>query len=61
MLSKITKALRRLIMGFFMLYGYNVLVPPEAIIPINLITVLILTLFGLPGLMFLVIIRFFIY
>lgn len=61
MLSKIAKILKRLLMGFFMLYGYNILVPAAAIIPINIITVTILTIFGLPGLIVLTIIRLLIY
>ena len=61
MLSKTTKILRRLLTGFFMLYGYNILVPAEGIIPINVVTVLIITVFGLPGLIFLIVIRLFIY
>lgn len=61
MLSKITNAFKRLLMGFFMLYGYNILVPAVAIIPINIITVLILTVLGLPGLIALIIIRLLVY
>lgn len=61
MLFKITSILKRIIMGFFMLYGYNLLVPAVAIIPINIITVTILTIFGLPGLLALIIIRLLIY
>ena len=60
MLSKITRAFKRLLMGFFMLYGYNILVP-AAIIPINIITVLILTILGLPGLIALIVIRLLVY
>ena len=61
MLSKITNAFKRLLMGFFMLYGYNILGPAAAIIPINIITVLILTILGLPGLVALILIRVLVY
>lgn len=61
MLSKLTDILKRLVVGFLMLYGYNILVPPVALIPINIITVLLLTIFGLPGLIFLIVIRLLVY
>ena len=61
MLTKITKVLKRILVSFFMLYGYNLLVPSEALIPINFITVIILLIFEVPGLLFLIIIRLFIY
>ena len=40
MIKKITKYIKKLIMSFFMLYGYNLIVPARAIIPINMITVI---------------------
>ena len=58
---KITKILKRILVSFFMLYGYNLLVPSEALIPINFITILILSIFEIPGLFFLIVIRLFIY
>ena len=61
MITKITSILKKILMGFFMLYGYNLLVPAIAIIPINIITIIILTIFGLPGLVALIIIRLLIY
>ncbi|MCI9084085.1 MAG: hypothetical protein HFH46_00525 [Bacilli bacterium] len=61
MLNKLTNILKRLIVGFLMLYGYNILVPAAAIIPINIITVILLTIFGFPGLIVLIIIKVLIY
>lgn len=61
MKSTVTKIFKRILVSFFMLYGYNILVPSEALIPINVITVLILSLFEIPGLLFLIVIRLFIY
>lgn len=61
MLSKITKIGKKILMGFFMLYGYNILVPAEALIPINIITIIITSVLGLPGLITLIIIRLLIY
>ena len=61
MKSTVTKIFKRILVSFFMLYGYNILVPAEALIPINVITVMILSLFEIPGLLFLIVIRLFIY
>ena len=61
MKSTVTKIFKRILVSFFMLYGYNILVPSEALIPINVITVMILSLFEIPGLLFLIVIRLFIY
>ena len=57
MLNKLFTILKKIIMSFFMLYSYNVIVPATAIIPINLITVLLVTIFSIPALIFLIIIR----
>ena len=61
MKSTVTKIFKRILVSFFMLYGYNILVPAEALITINVITVIILSLFEIPGLLFLIVIRLFIY
>lgn len=57
----ITKILKKIIVSFFMLYGYNILVPAKALIAINFITVMIVTIFEIPGLILLILIRLFIY
>ena len=61
MINKILMVFKKLIVGFLMLYGYNLLVPAAAIIPINLFTVILLTIFGLPALICLIVIRLLIY
>ena len=61
MLNKLFKMLKKFIMSFFMLYGYNVIVPATAIIPINLITVLLITIFTISPFIFLIIIRLIVY
>ena len=61
MFNKLFKMLKKFIMTFFMLYGYNVIVPPTAIIPINLVTVLLITIFSIPAFIFLIIIRLVVY
>ncbi len=61
MLTKIFKVFKRILLSFFMLYGYNVLTPSAALIPINIFTVLVLALFEIPGLLFLIVIRLFVF
>ncbi len=61
MLGKLFKILKRTIVSFFMLYGYNIIVPSTAIIPINIITVILITIFGLPALLILIVIRLIVY
>jgi len=61
MLGKLFKILKRTIVSFFMLYGYNIIVPSTAIIPINIITIILITIFGLPALLILIIIRLIVY
>ena len=49
--------LKRIIISAFILYGYNLIVTPiNLTIPINLITVGLLTMFGIPALFALIII-----
>ena len=61
MLNKLFKLIKKFIMSFFMLYGYNVIVPMAAIIPINLVTVSLITIFSIPAFIFLIIIRLIVY
>ncbi len=61
MIKRIIKYIKKLIMSFFMLYGYNLIVPARAIIPINIITVLLLTIFSVPVLIILIIVKLLIY
>lgn len=43
--------MQKILVSSFLLYGYNVIVAPlSLIIPINVITVLALTIFGIPAL-----------
>ena len=57
MINKLIKILKKIIIGFLILYGYNILVPAKGIIPINLATVTITTIFAIPGLIILIIIK----
>lgn len=61
MLKKIYKLLKKLVMSFFILYGYNVLVPAKAIIPINIITLSLVTLLSPLILLTLIAIKILIY
>ena len=57
MIKKMFNILKRIIISAFILYGYNLIVTPiNLTIPINLITVGILTIFGIPALFALIII-----
>ena len=61
MTKKLYNFFKKIIVSFFMLFGYNILVPATAIIPINVITVLLITFFNLPVLFILIILKLTIY
>ena len=51
MLKKIFSVLKKVVFYSFLLYGYNLLVNPlNLMVPINVITVLALSIFGVPAL-----------
>lgn len=57
MLKKILKVLKKIIVSAFFIYGYNLIAAPlSLVIPINLITVLAVSLFGIPALLSFIII-----
>ncbi len=52
MLKKCFKIIRRIIVSSFLLYGYNLLVQPVGlIIPINIFTILAISILGVPALL----------
>ena len=61
MLQKIGYYLIKILISFFMLYGYNIIVPSAALIPIYIITVLIIAFLSVPGLLLLIIFKLLIY
>jgi len=62
MLKKILKIIKRIIISFFLLYGYNIIVQPLGlIIPINIFTVGVLSILGVPALLCLIFVLIFIY
>lgn len=57
MIKTLYSILKKIVLSAFMLYGYNLIASPiNMIIPINIFTVGILTLFGLPAIFSLIII-----
>ena len=57
MLKKILNIFKKIVISAFILYGYNLIASPLSLmVPINLITVSILTILGLPSLFALIII-----
>lgn len=62
MLKKILKLIRKITFSVLLLYGYNLIMAPlNMIVPINLITVGLLTIFGssaLLGLIFILLVIF---
>lgn len=59
MAKKITKIIRKLCIAFVMLYGLNLILSGMNIfIPINIITLVLVTLLGTPGILGLVITYF---
>lgn len=62
MLKKIFKFMRKIIFSFFFLYSYNLIASPlNLIIPINIITLLSISILGLPALFSFIIILLLIY
>lgn len=56
------KIIKRIVISSFLLYGYNILVQPIGlIIPINVFTVLALSILGVPALLCLIFIMVLIY
>lgn len=57
-MKKIIEVIKRIILSFIVLYGYNLIaVNFNMVIPINLITIGIITLFGAPSLLALVLLK----
>lgn len=62
MLKKIFKLLKKIIISAFILYSYNLIATPlNLIIPINIVTISIITILGIPSLFALIAILLIIY
>ncbi len=61
-MKKLITCGKKLIFSSFLLYGYNFLVQPlNLMIPINIITVLLVTFLGVPALISLIVILIYVY
>lgn len=57
MIKKIFIILKKIVMAVFLLYGYNLLAAPlNFIIPINIITVALVAILGVPALLSLILV-----
>ncbi len=57
---KIFKLIKKLLIAAFLIYGYNVLAQPlNLIIPLNILSISYVGIFGVPGLLSLIIILMF--
>ena len=57
MFKKIFNVIKKIVLAAFILYGFTLIMSPlSVIVPINIITVLLVTLLGFPGLLGLVVI-----
>lgn len=62
MFKKMYQFLKKIIFSSFFLYGYNLIAAPLSLfIPINIFTILILSILGIPALFGLIIIKLIIY
>jgi len=62
LLKFILKIIKRIIISSFLLYGYNILVQPiNLTIPINIFTIVAISILGVPALLSLIFIMIFIY
>ena len=61
-MNKLIKLIKRIIISSFLLYGYNILVQPIGlVIPINIFTVISISILGMPARMALIFVLVFIY
>lgn len=61
-MKNIFVVIRKITISFFLLYAFNIIVQPlNLVIPINIITILSLSILGIPALMSLVIMCIFIF
>lgn len=62
MLKKVLTLIKKIVFSFFFLYGYNLIASPlNLFIPINIFTVGLLTLLGIPALIGLMVILLVLY
>ncbi len=61
-MKKVYDLFKKIVFGFFFLYGFNVLASPlNILIPINFFTILLFTIFGIPSVIALIVIQLFLF
>lgn len=62
MLKKIFQILKKIVFSMFLIYGYNLIaVPIGILVPLNILTVLYVAIFGVPALLSLIALIFFVF
>ena len=62
MLKKIFQILKKIVFSMFLIYGYNLIaVPLGILVPLNILTVLYVAIFGVPALLSLIALMFFVF
>lgn len=62
MLKKIFSLIKKIVFSVFLIYGFNLIASPlNLIIPINLITVGLITILGVPALLSLILVYFIVF
>jgi len=62
MLKKILSLIKKIVFSVFLIYGFNLIASPlNLIIPINLITVGLITILGVPALLSLILVYFIVF
>lgn len=62
MLKKIVKILKKIVLSFLLIYGYNLVISPiNMLVPLNIITISYITILGIPAFLSIIVISFFIY
>jgi len=60
MIKKVYRILKSIILSAFFLYGYNIIAAPlDLIVPINVFTICLVSLFGVPAIFGLVVVLLF--
>lgn len=62
MLKKIFQVLKKIVFSMLLIYGYNLIaVPLGILVPLNILTILYVSIFGVPALLSLITLIFFVF
>lgn len=62
MVKKIFQILKKIVFSMFLIYGYNLIaVPLGILVPLNILTILYVSIFGVPALLSLITLIFFVF